>query len=284
MDSTDTLPSGSLGQTLSRVMAGVMDNIPSIIVALLVIVGGWLLARLARRTARQVATVANRFLDRAYRRGSVAGVRMSLAFVTVAGEVAYWLVLILALILAAGMVGIGSIGQWLNQIVIHLPSVIVGAVIIVVGYFFSVYLREAVASSARDGEIRAPGAIGRLVQGAAMTIAVIIGLDQAGVEVGVLKIAVAIVGGGLAVGVVVAFAAGARDHVGNLIGARNARHFLQPGVRVRIADVEGEILEISATHVALDTAEGKTMIPAATLETHRVVIVTPTPEGQSGNG
>ncbi|WP_405233372.1 mechanosensitive ion channel family protein [Lentisalinibacter salinarum] len=253
-------------------------NLPSLVAALLVVIAGWFLARLARRGARRSAEFANRLLERALRRGSAAGVRISLAFTTVTGEIAFWLVLILALVLAAGVVGIGSIGQWLNQLVVHLPSVIIGASILVVGYFASVYLREFVASSAEAAELRTAGLLGRLAQLAVLAIALIIGLDQAGIEVAILLIAFVIILGGAVFGVVASFAAGSGTFVSNLIAARNARHVLLPGMRLRVDDVEGELLEISRTHVAVETDEGRVLLPAHRLETGRVLILTAAPE------
>lgn len=284
METTDTSTSGSVKQAVLDFLQSTADQVPTLVVALLVIIAGWLLARLARRGARQTAALANRFLDRALRRGSAAGVRISMAFISVTGEVVFWLVLIVAVVVAAGIVGIGSIGQWINQLVVHLPSLIVGAAIVVVGYFLSVYLRELVTSSAESSEIRTSATLGRLVQVAVISVALIVGLDQAGIDVAILMIVFAVIGSGLVIGVTVAFGVGARDFVGNLIGARNARQFLQPGMHVRIGEVEGEIMEIFTTHITLDTADGKTLLPGQRLETQQVIILTPGEEGSAADG
>lgn len=263
-----------MSQALGGLYQGAVENLPSLVAAALVIIAGWLLARLARRGARSVSAFANSLLERALRGGSSTGVRISLAFTTVTGEIAFWLVFILALVFAAGIVGIGSVGDWLNQLVIHLPSVILGAAILVVGYFASVYLREAVSSSAEADDLQSAVLLGRLVQFGTLAIAVIIGLDQAGVDVAILLIAFAVVAGGGVFGVVLSFAAGAGTFVSNLIGARNARQLLTPGMRLRVDDIEGDLLEISRTHVAIDTGDGRVLLPAHQLEAGRVVILT----------
>mgnify|MGYP001827850467 FL=1 len=108
-----------------------------------------------------------------------------------------------------------------------------------------------------------------------MTVAVIVGLDQAGVDVAMVMILFTIVGGGLMLALVLAFGLGARDYVRNLIGAREARRFFQPGARLRVGEVEGEVLEISDTHVALETASGRTLLPARLFQTTQVSVVTP---------
>jgi hypothetical protein len=270
--------SSTIGDTFGRVFDSIAEHIPALVVSLLIVLAGWLLARLARRGARQLTGGANRLLERTFRSGSAASVRLSPGFVSVMGELAFWLVLLIAIVLAAGVGGLGSLGEWLNRIVVHLPSLIAGASIIVVGYFLSVYVRELVTFAGRSSQVSGSATMGRLAQGATLTVATIIGLDQAGLDVGMLMILFCIVGGGLVLGLVVAFGIGARDYVGNLIGARNARHVVQPGMRLRIDEDEGEVLELSHTHLVLESAEGRTLLPAHLLESRRIQILAPAVE------
>jgi cytochrome c biogenesis protein CcdA len=274
----------SIKQAVTNALQAVLDGLPALLAAAAIVFAGWLLARLARRAARHLAGGANRLLERTLRRGTAATARLSPAFISLTGELAFWLVLVFAVIVAASVAGLGGLGESLNNIVRHLPNMIVGAAIIVVGYFLSVYLRELVSSSAESGQGAAATVLGRLAQGAALAVAIIIGLDQAGVDVAVLLILFAIGLGGTVAAVVLAFGLGARDHVGNLIGARNARDVIHPGVRLRIGEVEGEVIELSHTHVALDTSDGKLLVPARALERERVLIIAPAADEARADG
>jgi hypothetical protein len=281
---SDAATAEPLRQAVHDALQGIVDSLPELLAAVVIALVGWLLARLARRAARQLTGVANRLLERTLRRGTAASARLSPAFISVTGELIFWLVFIFSLVVAASVAGLGSVGEWLNRIVLHLPSLLVGALVVVVGYFFSVYLRELVTSSADASRVSAAATVGRLAQVAVLAVAVIIGLDQAGVDVAMLMIVVAIVGGGLMAAVVGAFGLGARAYVGNLIGARNARHFVYPGMRLRVGEVEGEVLELTHTHLALDTAEGKILLPAQLLETQRILIVAPAADEEQAGG
>ena len=275
---------GSLKQAVLTALQGIADRLPELVAAVVIALLGWVLARLARRAAQHLAGAANRLLERTLRRGSAATARLSPAFIRVTGELAFWLVLIFALVVAASVAGLGAVGESINRIAQHLPNLIVGTIIVVVGYFASVYLRELVTSSAERDKIAAAGAIGRLAQGAVLAVAIIIGLDQAGIDVAVLIILFAIGLGGAVLALVIAFGIGARDYVGNLVAARNARHSVHRGLRLRVGEVEGEVLELTHTHIALDTAEGKTLVPAHRLETERVLIIAPTADPERGDG
>jgi small-conductance mechanosensitive channel len=114
--------------------------------------------------------------------------------------------------------------------------------------------------------------MGRLSQAAIFVTALIIGLDQIGVNVTFLVAMFAVSAGTIFVGFSIAFGLGAREFVSNLIGARTARREFAAGQTVRIGEIEGEILEISATHLAIETPEGKALIPAQEA-THSTVTV-----------
>jgi small-conductance mechanosensitive channel len=66
-----------------------------------------------------------------------------------------------------------------------------------------------------------------------------------------------VVGGGLALAV----GLGARDYVANLIGAHYLRQAFAVGQTIRTNGLQGRILEITATSVVLETADGRVNLP-----------------------
>ena len=190
---------------------------------------------------------------------------------TVLGEVTFGLVFLFSLLIAAQVSGLASLTLWIGDALRHLPNLIVGVAIIVVGYFASIFVRE-IARNVGGGS-HAEG-VGRSLQAAVVAVAVVVGLDQVGVDVTALVVLIGIGAAAAAGGLVAAFGIGARQHVRNLVGARNARRELHAGLRIRVGEHEGEILEISRTVVALDTAEGRLLLPAARLDEEPVLIVT----------
>ena len=61
----------------------------------------------------------------------------------------------------------------------------------------------------------------------------------------------------------------------DLIGAHYMKRQFQPGQIARIGDIEGEILELTATGVVLATPEGRTLVPAKAFNQQALVLVTP---------
>jgi len=183
-----------------------------------------------------------------------------------AGELSLWIVLLITIIVAAQVAGLAIVTDWLRRLLVLLANLVVGIAIIVVGYFVGLLVRER-------AQAESP-LVGRIAQVTVLAIATIVGLDQVGVDVAVVIALTAVVAGGLVAGLFVAFGLGARRFVSNLIGARGARGMLGPGLRVRIGDVEGTVLEITATHIALDTVDGRLLVPGCSADLERILIIT----------
>ena len=104
-------------------------------------------------------------------------------------------------------------------------------------------------------------------------IATIIGLDHIGVDVTFLVTVSGIAVGAILFGFSIAFGFGSREYVGNIISARSIRQSLSPGVVIRIGETEGAVLEITQTHIAIDTEKGRAMVPAHLAEASGMVII-----------
>jgi len=111
--------------------------------------------------------------------------------------------------------------------------------------------------------------------------ALIIGLDQIGIDVALLVALAVVAFAAPVISLALAFGLGARRYAGNLIGARTARSHLSVGLRVRIGDVEGEVLEIMPTQIALNTDAGKVLVPAGYMDEQLVTIMAPAREQAS---
>ena len=265
----------SVSQTLWAQLQRGGDLLPDLLAALLVLLLGWVVARLARSAVRRLALASNHLLSRVFPRGVLAGTRISTAAATLLGEVVFWIIVLIAFTVAARVAGLAPVIGWLERVIAHLPNLIAGVAIFIIGYFLSVYVREQLAPAAAAPVSPQQLLLGRVAQGGVVAIALIVGLDQVGIDVAVL-IGLAVAAAAAAgIGLAVAFALGARAHVGNLICARVARQQLSEGLRVRVGDVEGEVLEITATQIALDTQAGKALLPARCVDEGLVTILSP---------
>lgn len=279
-----TAESASFFEALKVMLFTVLDVVPDLLAAALVLVAGWLIARALRSVVRRMALASNRFLERFIPRGQVTTALISSASATLVGEIVFWVVLLVAVSLASGVAGFSALSAWLAQITIHLPNLVAGLAILVVGYFLGVYVREQIAPQNDDKLTRRHRSLGKAAQVAVVAVALIVGLDQVGIDVTLLVALVAVAIAALLAGLSMAFALGARRHVSNLVGIQSARRSLAVGMRVRIGDEEGEILEFTSTQLALETDAGKTFLPARMLDDMPVTVLSPDTRESAADG
>jgi hypothetical protein len=179
------LASVDVGQSFQNLLDTVVHAIPKIVVFLVILVVGWLVARLLRRVVDMILRRAH--FDRFVERGVVgqALTRSRADATTLIAQIVYYALLLITLQMAFGVFGPNPISVMLNAIVAWLPRAIVAIIIIVIA--------SAIAKVVKDLITGAIGGLsyGRLLASIASVIIVTLGaiaaLNQVGIAAGVTQ-------------------------------------------------------------------------------------------------
>lgn len=250
------------------------DRVPNFLGALLLVLLGWLVARSVRALIRGLGSRINRGLERMLRAERAARLRLSPAMLRLIGTAAFWIILLLFLSFATDMAGMSGVTEWLRSVLRYLPTLLFGVLIIVSGHLIGLLVRDLLLEALASAQVEQREIVARLAQTATFLTAVIIGVHQIGVNVSFVTLVIAVTLGSVLLAFSLAFGLGARGLVANLIGTHYLRRQLQPGVRVRVGDIEGEIIEITPTNVVLETDDGRAFIPARTFSEQVTLLVT----------
>ncbi len=256
-----------------RALTEVVDYLPTLLGAAILLLAGWLVARLLRAGTNRAGDNINRILDRAFRSGRLASFRLSSRMLSTLSEIIYWLTLFVFASIAARAAGLTTFASWLDRIVANLPNLVAGALVIALGFLLGTIARDLVTATTPSGRTAQSVLIGRVAQISVIVIALVIGLDQFGIDVTFIVTVLSIAAGVLLGGFALAFGLGARDYVANLIGARELRREIEAGQVIRFGEIEGEVLEITATTLVLATKDGRRRIPAGAFAAQAMTIV-----------
>lgn len=265
----------------SEALAGVLNQtaerleyyLPNVLGAFLLLLVGWLVAHLLRAAAVRLMLLGERALARiSVGRGALSA-RLPGASAKIFGSVVFWVVVLFFLTAATQVLGLNSFSTWLSRVVDYLPTVFVGALIIIAGFLFSKLAREVIEAAAAGAGERQRALIGRVVQAGILVTAILVGAEQIGIRVTFLVILAAAIGISLVGAVALALSLGAREYVANLIGAHYLRQRYSIGQHVRVAGCDGRILEMTETVIVLETAEGRASIPAKVFNEQTIVLV-----------
>lgn len=276
--------STALQDVLSAFLGKASQFLPKLIGALLLLLVGWLIARLLRSIGTNVVMTVERVLSQSSIARTGASVKLPLISARVLGGILFWLVLLFFVTAATEVMGLGIFTSWLAQLVGYLPTVAAGGLIIVVGVLAARMARQLV-EAAPIGEVRAQRELlGRMVQAVILITAILVGADQIGVRVTFVVIMAAVIVAALVGAAALAVSLASRSYVANLIGSHYLRQTYAIGQQVRVDGYEGKILEMSATSLVLETRDGRVSLPAKLFNDAPIVLLIDRPADGSTQG
>jgi small-conductance mechanosensitive channel len=139
-------------------------------------------------------------------------------------------------------------------------------------------IRELVSAAAESNRIKYPGHLGYLAGGLVFLLALMLALDQLGLDIDLLVSMLTLAIGALFAGLALAFGLGAGDSVRNILAGHYVRKSFHPGQRVRLQDIEGEIIELTPVAVVIDTERGSAVVPARLFTEQASLVLDPAEE------
>ncbi len=250
-------------QWLAEFTQSVQQFSPRLAAAVALLLAGWLVGAVLRFIAGRLV---ERVLERGHRHAHVAeavhesGVRSTVPKI-VAGFV-FWVVFLLFAAAAIEALGLTVVTGVLSQIAYYLPNVVAAMAVIVAGVIVGKVARRAASAGARSAGIARTEAVGQTIHAAVLLVAIVVALDQIGIDAQLLVILVTVVIGAAFSSAGLAFGIGANTTVSNIVAAYYVSQNYTVGQIVRIGDCEGEIIQLTPTAVMLATREGRVMVPA----------------------
>ena len=275
MSTATTDSTRGLGDALAQASTTLADrltaHLPNIAVAVLLLLVGWLLAKVLRAVTVRTVLLADTLLPRI---GLPAVPRERVArSAVVVGALVFWTVLLLFVTGATQVLGLQAFADWLARLLDYLPTLAAGLLILAVGWLLSGFAADLAEATATRLEPRQRVMLARIVRVTILAGAILIGADQIGIRITFLAIFAGAFVFSVGAGVAIAVGSGAREHVANLIAAHHWRGAFAPGQRLRIGEHEGRLLDVTVTGIVLESAEGRVVLPARLLSEVPVTVI-----------
>lgn len=193
--------------------------VPRLAVGLVVVAVGWFVAKGVRFAIERGLRAVNfnvlteragtdHFLQRGGLRGDTT---------TVFGILAFWIVVIAALMIAFNGLGLGYVTDLLQRVELFTPRVAVAGVVIVLGSYFARFVGEAIDNYCASAQIPDGDMIGRIVRYIIMTFVLMIALSQMEVGGDFIQHAFLIVLAGVVLTFALAFGLGGREWAATML-------------------------------------------------------------------
>lgn len=184
--------------------------LPRLLIAVLVVLGGWLLAKVVRIALTKALRAMNfnilterSGLDGFLRQGGMSG-----DTTTLFGMLIHWLVILTALLIAFNGLGLTYITDLLARVVWFIPNVFVALLVLAFGSYFARFVGNTVVNNSKLADARL---LGTLAQYAIMVFVVMIALDQIKVGGDIVRESFLVILAGIVFALALAFGLGGKD-------------------------------------------------------------------------
>lgn len=249
-----------LGTLIDNFLDSLLDYLPRIGFALIVIVIGlivaWIIKIIVRRFILFLDSRINEKLQRNLLRVDlISSARMI-------SKTVFWILVALTVAMAVRIAGLHFMDAWFGNLINYVPNIIAALVIVLAGIILGRLVGDILSSAATRTGLANVSSISRLVRYLIQFVAIIIAIDQVGIDVAFLTTLLTILAAAVLFGAALSFALGSVPSVKNILGSYYVQKRYQEGETVRIGDVQGVITKITESCVYLATDDGQVIIPA----------------------
>lgn len=268
-------PAAWATDAMTGVYAAFNAFLPSLLLAVVLLLAGWLGASLVRMAVLRFGRGLDTLLATIRQRSPDPSERSRWSITAIVANLAFWIVIAFGVIGASETLGLVMLASWLEELLSYLPRLLISAAILFIGYLVGRGLRALMLDLAGARNLQHGQLLAQVVSGLVLAFALLLALDQLGLDVDLLENIIVLAFAAFFAGTALAFGMGGADAVRNIMASHYLRRVYQPGLLVRVAGQEGEILELTPVGVLLETEDGQLFVPARVFLEQGAVILEP---------
>ncbi len=245
----------------------VIAYLPTVLLALVILLVGWALARLLAALARRLARRLG--LDDAVARGGLAEGLAQAKITRPASDLfallIFWLVFLATLLLALETLGWTLAILPLQDLISYLPRVLAAILILVVGAWLAQALGKVAQAAVASMGVEFHEGIGRGVRGLLLVVTTVLAVEQLGLNLTFLTDALTNLLTIVVAGLALAFGLGGRDVVRNVLAGYYARDQFAPGEGLVVDGEVGTLESIGTVNTQIALGEEILVVPNSSL-------------------
>lgn len=195
------------------------DLLPRLLLAVLIVIAGWIVAKVVRFAMERALRAVNFHVltERAGMDGFLRNGGVQADATALIAMLFYWLVILAALVIGFNTLGLTYITDLIQSLILFLPRVMVAIVILAVGSYFARFIDGAITAYFRNAHLQDADLLGRLARYAILAFVILIALDQVQVGGDIVRHTFLIVLAGVVLALALAFGIGGRDWAAELL-------------------------------------------------------------------
>lgn len=199
--------------------------VPQLLAAILLLIFGWIVAKLLRAAFRQFLRVMH--FDRLAEKSGIEAFlkygELEVSLTNILSELIYWLVMLVVVILVSDSLGLSKVTDLFNQVVLYIPHIIIAIIVLVFGTLIARAINRILFAYLKNIGVDGALTISTISEYAIQVFVVFVALEQLNIGTQLLTVAFAIGFGALCLALAIAFGLGGREWAAGVID-RIANH------------------------------------------------------------
>ncbi|MBN1526692.1 MAG: hypothetical protein JW919_03805 [Candidatus Omnitrophica bacterium] len=193
--------------------------IPTITGAILILVCGWLIAKLLETIVVKVLKAIK--LDMASEKAGVANVLaqgdIKITLSELIGGIIYWLIMLVVAVTVLNALNLAVAANLLSRLVEYVPNILAAIFVLVLGSFLATFVSAVVRTTANNAGVKNSKFLSQISQTIIVIFSVIIAVEQLNIATAFIALTVNIILASLGLGIALAFGLGCKDMVGKMV-------------------------------------------------------------------
>ncbi len=252
---------------LNQLRTDFVARIPNLLISLAVLIIGLMVAFLAKFLIKRLFSFLGKLVKKRF---SYLNFKQAGLFL---GNALFWLIVFSSLLIITDLLGLTVITVWFQSIIQYIPNILAAVLIIFAAMMLGNLVSNLMVSVSDRTGLKYDSALVKIVRFLLLALAIIIALDQIGIEIALLKDIIDIVLAALLFGAALAFGLGAQHSISNILACFYVRKMYKRGDEIQIGESRGKILKIDSTNVILQNEIGRIIIPAKDFSNQRSILI-----------
>ncbi len=196
-----------------------LDFLPQLVIALAVLILGWLLAKLARKAVIRFLKLIR--VDVAAEKAGVENFLIQgdikYTTVTILANVIYWFIMFAVILAVVNSLGLQGADELFSKIILYIPNVIIAILVLIFGTLFARFVRGATSAYLSNIGIEGADFVSKIAQWALIVFVISIALEQLSIGGQILISAFQLAFGALCLALALAFGLGGKEWAARIL-------------------------------------------------------------------
>ena len=257
---------------LTELVKGFASFIPNFLGAMIVLIIGYIVARIFKRILKTVLEKAKVDVlgEKLNKIEIVEKANMKIVLSDIFSKLIYYILMLFVWVAATDVLGMEAISKLVTDIFNFIPNLIVAFIILIMGILLADIIRKAVITACDSLGIPSSKLIASLVFYFIFINIVISAQSQAKINVEFLSQNISLVIGGAVLAFSIGYGLASKDILANFLASFYGKGLFEIGEKIKIDDEEGEIVAIDRANITILSSGKKVIIPFSKTINHKI--------------